>query len=584
MMEESVTTFETHLTAVMDSLIRASVCEITKLFQETVNDYLVELSLNRKENEALKLRLRLTESKLRTERKYGMGWAANRRNAGLVAAAAPVEEAGGRQKRKLDVTRGKSKKGPAAAYGKAWPGGVWEEGGGGGGGGAGGGGGGGGGSGATVGMVAGAGGRGGKEAKDMYLIQFPRDEEDEGGMVEEEEREGSLSGEGEEKANIKEELAQTEGYQPASLRLIKEALKMHPPNQNLHAGSRTPSEGDLSDRPPTLHPGESEDENWKVGSAEPSEGGMTVDELRGLESALRAERGREQASQHDSEVVCGSEISLAPKYIGLDGMEQDGELEPQPPTLHKEDQIGQGRVKEGERLGVAGDVELRLGWSKKLRESDSAAVMPVEDVVEHGESEHPPHLSAPGSVWESAGEEEGGGDLLHFCPQCGGGFTSEAELEEHPCPLGGAHLQSSGAEDSLFPCAHCGNTFSHAWALKNHECACAAERPHCCEICGKRFTHSRSLERHHLVHTGERPHRCQHCGRSFSRLGNLERHQRIHTGERPYGCEACGKRFSRVEYLKRHQLIHNSEKATLQCSNCGRGFSDVEQLKNHQCF
>ncbi|XP_012773102.1 uncharacterized protein si:dkeyp-121d2.7 isoform X2 [Maylandia zebra] len=583
MMEESVTTFETHLTAVMDSLIRASVCEITKLFQETVNDYLVELSLNRKENEALKLRLRLTESKLRTERKYGMGWAANRRNAGLVAAAAPVEEAGGRQKRKLDVTR-KSKKGPAAAYGKAWPGGVWEEGGGGGGGGAGGGGGGGGGSGATVGMVAGAGGRGGKEAKDMYLIQFPRDEEDEGGMVEEEEREGSLSGEGEEKANIKEELAQTEGYQPASLRLIKEALKMHPPNQNLHAGSRTPSEGDLSDRPPTLHPGESEEENWKVGSAEPSEGGMTMDELRGLESALRAERGREQASQHDSEVVCGSEISLAPKYIGLDGMEQDGELEPQPPTLHKEDQIGQGRVKEGERLGVAGDVELRLGWSKKLRESDSAAVMPVEDVVEHGESEHPPHLSAPGSVWESAGEEEGGGDLLHFCPQCGGGFTSEAELEEHPCPLGGAHLQSSGAEDSLFPCAHCGNTFSHAWALKNHECACAAERPHCCEICGKRFTHSRSLERHHLVHTGERPHRCQHCGRSFSRLGNLERHQRIHTGERPYGCEACGKRFSRVEYLKRHQLIHNSEKATLQCSNCGRGFSDVEQLKNHQCF
>lgn len=102
MMEESVTTFETHLTAVMDSLIRASVCEITKLFQETVNDYLVELSLNRKENEALKLRLRLTENKLRTERKYGMGWAANRRNAGLAAAE---EGAGGRQKRKVEVAR-----------------------------------------------------------------------------------------------------------------------------------------------------------------------------------------------------------------------------------------------------------------------------------------------------------------------------------------------------------------------------------------------------------------------------------------------------------------------------------------------
>ncbi|XP_073343812.1 uncharacterized protein [Pagrus major] len=575
MMEESVSTFETHLTAVMDSLIRASVCEITKLFQETVNDYLVELSVNRRENEALKLRLRLTENKLRTERKYGMGWAAHRRNAGL------EEAAGGRQKRKVEGARGKSKKSPAAAYGKGWPGGVWEEGGGGGGV-VGGGGGGGGGNGGAVGMVAGAGGRGGKEAREMYLIQFPGDEEDEGGMVEDEEGEGSLSVEGEETANIKEEFSQTEGYQPASLQLIKEALKMDPPSKNLHSGSRAQSEGDLSDHPPTLHPGERDEEDWEVGSAEPSEGGMTMDELRGLESALRAERGREQAamtvSQNvspDHKMVRGSEISMAPKYIGLDGMEQDEELEPQPPTLQREEQVGQGRSKDPVRAAV----ELRLGWSKKLREGDS--VTSGDDGME---SEPRSHLSAPGSAGESGGEEEGGGDLLHFCPQCGGGFTSDAELEDHPCPLGGSQLQNSGAEDGLFPCAHCGNTFSHAWALKNHECACAAERPHCCEICGKRFTHSRSLERHHLVHTGERPHRCPQCGRTFSRLGNLERHQRIHTGERPYGCEACGKRFSRVEYLKRHQLIHNSEKATLQCSNCGSGFSDVEQLKNHQCF
>ncbi|XP_026185593.1 zinc finger protein 250 isoform X2 [Mastacembelus armatus] len=584
-MEESVTTFETHLTAVMDSLIRASVCEITKLFQETVNDYLVELSLNRKENEALKLRLRLTENKLRTERKYGMGWAANRRNAGL----AVVEDgAGGRQKRKVEVARVKSKKGPAAAYGKGWPGGVWEEEGGGGGGGGGSSTSSGGGSGGAVGMVAGAGGRGGKEAREMYLVQFPRDEEDEGGMAEDEEGEGSLSGEGEETANIKEEFSQKDGYQPSSLRLITEALKMDLPTQNLHTGSRAQSEGDLSDRPPILHPGEREDEDWEVGSGEPSQQGIGLDDLRGLESALRAERGREQAAitasqpvSPESAVVRGGK---APKYIGLDGMEQDGELEPQPPTLQREDQVGQARVKDIMRAGVVGGVELRLGWSKKLREGDSAAAMTEEDVVEQGESDHLPCLSASGSVGESGGEEESGADLLHFCPQCGGGFTSEAELEEHPCPLGGAHLQSSGSEDSLFPCAHCGNTFSHAWALKNHECACAAERPHCCEICGKRFTHSRSLERHHLVHTGERPHRCPQCGRSFSRLGNLERHQRIHTGERPYGCEVCGKRFSRVEYLKRHQLIHSSEKATLQCSNCGRGFSDVEQLKNHQCF
>lgn len=351
--------------------------------------------------------------------------------------------------------------------------------------------------------------------------------------------------------------------------------------------------GDLSDHPMSLHSQEKEEEeDWEVDSVEPSEGGMTMDELRGLESALRAERGREQAAMSasqpvspESEVVTQvSKNSLAPKYIGLDGMEQEGELEPQPPTLEREDQIGQGRLKDRVRTGGIGGVELRSGLSKKLREGDSAEVMTGDDVMEQEESQHLPHLSAPGSVGDSGGEEEVGGDLLHFCPQCGGGFTTEAEMEDHPCPLGGAHLQSDGGEDGLFPCAHCGNTFSHAWALKNHECACAAERPHCCEICGKRFTHSRSLERHHLVHTGERPHRCPQCGRSFSRLGNLERHQRIHTGERPYGCEACGKRFSRVEYLKRHQLIHSNEKAALQCSNCGMSFCDVEQMKSHQCF
>lgn len=54
-----------------------------------------------------------------------------------------------------------------------------------------------------------AGGRGGKEAREMYLIQFPGDEEDEEEMVDDEEGEGSLSAEGEETANIKEEVRET---------------------------------------------------------------------------------------------------------------------------------------------------------------------------------------------------------------------------------------------------------------------------------------------------------------------------------------------------------------------------------------
>ncbi|XP_023848357.1 uncharacterized protein [Salvelinus sp. IW2-2015] len=573
-MADSVETFQTHLTSVMDSLIRASVCEITKLFQDTVNDYLVEISLNRKEMDGLKLRLRLTENKLRNERKYGMGWAENRRNAGLI-----VSEDGGRKKRKIEVPRGKQTLGLAL-------GGAGEEGG------------------AAAARVVTGGGW--KEARELYLIQFPGEE----GELEEEEEGGCVSGEGEETDNIKEESSDMVegGYQPASLRLIKEALKMDPPNQNRHTGSRNHSEvGDMEfspmaqealKRPSAVRHEEGDEEEWDVGSppTEVSEGVLSVEDLSGLETALRAERGRQQAalripptagSNHgsmspDPEVMAGSEFSLGQKYIGLDGLEQEGALGSPTPSERDSSDALQGpgaRLKEGERAlpGGAGAV-LQPRWPKRLRDSEGMEEQGGSDEALH-------HPSAPGSV-DDSGEEETG-DLMHFCTQCGGGFANEAELEEHPCPLGDTHLQG-GTEATLFPCASCGHAFSHAWALKNHECVCAAERPHRCELCGKGFTHSRSLERHQVVHTGERPHRCQQCGRSFSRLSNLERHQRIHTGERPYGCEVCGRRFSRVEYLKRHQLIHSGDRdkagSAHQCSQCGKGFSEPEQLKNHECF
>lgn len=79
---------------------------------------------------------------------------------------------------------------------------MWEEGGGGGGGG--------GGTGGASGIATAAGGRGGKEAKEAYLVQFPREEVEDGGeMVDDEDGEGSLSGEGEENGNIKEEVRET---------------------------------------------------------------------------------------------------------------------------------------------------------------------------------------------------------------------------------------------------------------------------------------------------------------------------------------------------------------------------------------
>lgn len=91
---------------------------------------------------------------------------------------------------------GKSKRGLAAAYGKGWPGGVWEEAGGGGG------------SGGAV--APGGRARGGKEAREIYLVQFPREEEVGGGVGVEEE--GSLSGEGDETADIKEEVRKRQAF------------------------------------------------------------------------------------------------------------------------------------------------------------------------------------------------------------------------------------------------------------------------------------------------------------------------------------------------------------------------------------
>uniref|UniRef100_A0A672S693 Si:dkeyp-121d2.7 n=2 Tax=Sinocyclocheilus grahami TaxID=75366 RepID=A0A672S693_SINGR len=292
--------------------------------------------------------------------------------------------------------------------------------------------------------------------------------------------------------------------------------------------SPSPTHGEMG--PASAGPESAAAEVWEEQPAlseEPMPGG---DELSGLETALKAEREREEAESglgSPSQETCGSE---GVAFIGLDG----------------------------------------LCSSQQAMSSSSHRAEPAE-------------LQLPSAPTNK--EEESGGesrDMLHFCARCGSGFSSTSDLMKHSCPA---------AEERPYQCSVCGRAFGHAWSLKSHECIQACEQPHHCELCGKRFTHSRSLERHQLVHTGERPHRCPQCGRSFSRLGNLERHQRIHTGERPYECGTCGKRFSRVEYLKRHQHTHISDimvklpplRNSHHCSQCNQTFSDTEQFKQHQC-
>ncbi|XP_051559999.1 zinc finger protein 853-like [Myxocyprinus asiaticus] len=80
---------------------------------------------------------------------------------------------------------------------------------------------------------------------------------------------------------------------------------------------------------------------------------------------------------------------------------------------------------------------------------------------------------------------------------------------------------------------------------------------HNCNQCGKGFTHLCHLRAHQQIHTGDRQFCCTICGRSFTKLSNLKAHRRVHTGERPYICTDCGKRFTQKCNLKRHQRIHS---------------------------
>ncbi|XP_061106751.1 zinc finger protein 696-like [Conger conger] len=534
-MADSVKTFQSHLTSVMDSLIRASVCEISKLFQDTVNDYLVEISLNRKENEALKLRLRLTENKLRNERKYGMGWAASRRTSGLL-----VADDSGRKKRRAEVPRVKQRDG---GFGKDWAGSPWG--------------------------AAGPGGAG-QGPREVFLVQLH-------GGVEEELRE--------EATDIKEESTEPEGgYRPESLRLIQEALQMDPADQNLGPGPRVHVEGAVEAGPGLPSGGQRAPEDpgqQQQQQQEEEEGGGAEAEgegfgeqrlcagagLNGLEAELKAE----------PKAVGGGDVGhvvggLVERYIGLDGMcssERDAASDLPDPESASASACASAQTAERAADGLLG-----FGWARPGREGRGEAGVGLAPF--------------PGPAM-GLGELE---DQDQSCGVCGKTFLQPAHLQAHMLRL---HGGETGPERP-HRCTACGRSFAQPWGLKSHECAGErlAERPHRCPLCGKRFTHSRSLERHQLVHTGERPHRCPQCGRSFSRLGNLERHQRIHTGERPYACAHCGKRFSRVEYLKRHQLIHSGERdhqpihggerPAHQCLQCGMAFSEPELLKNHPCI
>ncbi|KAJ8248479.1 hypothetical protein GJAV_G00242460 [Gymnothorax javanicus] len=54
------------------------------------------------------------------------------------------------------------------------------------------------------------------------------------------------------------------------------------------------------------------------------------------------------------------------------------------------------------------------------------------------------------------------------------------------------------------------------------------EKPHTCDVCGRTFRWGSGLRAHHRTHTGEKPHGCDKCGATFALATNLARHRRMH--------------------------------------------------------
>lgn len=166
-------------------------------------------------------------------------------------------------------------------------------------------------------------------------------------------------------------------------------------------------------------------------------------------------------------------------------------------------------------------------------------------------------------------------DLRYRCEQCGKGFMSNYDLEDHKA----SHLGTKS-----FICEYCGNAYSQKSYLIAHKRVIhgiqrTAPKQHRCDLCSRSFASEHSLRNHATLHSQR--FLCAQCGKGFATNHALKLHSRKHTGERPYQCKQCVKAFARSAALRVHRLTHTGERPYV-CDLCGQSFTQRSSMMVHR--
>ena len=159
---------------------------------------------------------------------------------------------------------------------------------------------------------------------------------------------------------------------------------------------------------------------------------------------------------------------------------------------------------------------------------------------------------------------------LHKCPECGVGFYSLDQLDNH---------MENHWKEKPYLCDYCWKPFTQKYLRDCHKKIHTEER-YICEKCGKSFKSKRFFNCHMQKHNGDAHFVCSYCGKKFTKNSLLNSHINIHTKELPFKCKKCGKAFPNEVRFNQHMRTHNREKL-YACSHCGKSFSHTPYLAQH---